>query len=770
MPNSNYIKICLDGQDVELNNTGLDISISYNLEDAEDFTKKKSSEAFNVTIPATVNNDKLGNTFHNPSIEDMTTGKVFRGYREGMIEANGDELLVGKAFLTNATHTDRPVSYQYDFYGNNGDWMIDLKETTLFDLLKHIRFKLTAERIQDSWTFTGDSELLPYVFAPVRYRQPFDFYDDSITDGNYKDDNATSLYMRPSLSVYWIIYWGFKSVGYKIKSDFFATNYFKRLVMPWTWCNFLSSEGNRQDNLRFLAKGTERITLPNFTNGYLDVKATNTNTEGGFNPNNLYTYNATTGEMTWAYSDAYRYGSLEFHFNLQVDWYAFVHQSQSIVMGIEWYIDGAYIETHVIADKSTTAFYSDEMSGIKEDTFVCILDNEFSTHTVTAKIKAVLSGEGSGPSVNLQVLQLSLDYMRVPIGGTVDFENYTAFKNYKFLDFLAGVVDAFNLLPGTDPHQKVVLLEPAHIYTLDDNFISPRQGYFNGDHTDWSQKQDLSQVSTMELFRDYEKEVTMKFKDDSSDGILKLIQDRNSNVLAAAKYVFPERFKADTKSIENRFFSPVMHYQVDQWQNKGTLALKPQLICIIPENISNTSKDEASNTFQPKLAWYKGLVANAGGWRFEGEDKINLPYMFAVNYQPGGESDPVLSYCDEKIGPVRAPGLFRRFFLQRFAIMRNGQFYITNFRLNNKDVTNWFHREHKIVRGERWELVKINDYRPLSEGSTECYLRKWSPITEDDFNSIYPTFKVTAQDKYDTKYSPLKALITDIPGAIIEKL
>lgn len=37
------------------------------------------------------------------------------------------------------------------------------------------------------------------------------------------------------------------------------------------------------------------------------------------------------------------------------------------------------------------------------------------------------------------------------------------------------------------------------------------------------------------------------------------------------------------------------------------------MICLVPENISNTSSSEAQNTFIPKTAYYKGLVTGGGG-------------------------------------------------------------------------------------------------------------------------------------------------------------
>jgi hypothetical protein len=769
MANSKYLKVTLDGQPLDLSDTDVQVSISYQQEDTEDFSSKKSSEAFSITVPASVNNDQLSNTLHNPSVEDMTSGQVFRGYRKGIIEANGDELLIGKAVLVSATHTDRPVSYEYNFYGNNGDWIIPLKETTLYDLLKHIKFEFTSYAIEQSWLFNGYSEDSPFVFAPVRYRAPFDYYDETITDADYKDDNVTPLYMKPALSVYWILYWGFKLAGYKIQSSFFDTDYFRRLVMPWTWGNFLNAEGNRQDNLKFLAKGSQPISFTQpVTARYVDVKADNESTDGAYDNNGVYLYSPSDGAMLWVYPLAFNYGKLKVTFNLQVDWNVSLPINSELQISVHWFLNETLMDSNDIVHTSTPGNTGYVNSGVMDDSFTVEVDALGTTNSrVSARIW--VNTGGFNPTVALNIIQFTITDIATPLGGTIDFQNYNGLKNHKFLDLLAGVIDSFNLIPGSDPVNKVALIEPAHSYSLTNTPSATQPGYFNGDYIDWSVKQDLSKLSTITLFSDYERELTMKFKDDSNDGILKLIQDRNKNTLAAGKYVFPERFKAEKKDIENRFFSPVMHYEPSQWQAIGDTGKKIQMICIVPENVSNTSNDEAGNTFQPKLAYYKGMVTDAGGWRYNGIDMPIYPFMFAVNYQEGSQGDPVLSYSDEKIGNGKVPGLLRRFFLQRFAIMRNGQFYTqTYFRLTNRDATNWFHREHKICRGERWELVKMTDYRPLTNQSTECYLRKWSPITETDYKSVYPSFQPNNIDQFDIKYSPLKCLASDIPGPLTQ--
>src|SRR5688572_30442393 len=127
MPLSKYLKIAIDDQELDLHSIeDVPVSISYKLEDPEDFQRKKSSESFGVTVPATVNNQRIANSFHNVDAEDLSPDQSFRNFRPVVIESGSIELLKGKALLLNAGHDRNPIDYTYDFYGNNGDWLIDL--------------------------------------------------------------------------------------------------------------------------------------------------------------------------------------------------------------------------------------------------------------------------------------------------------------------------------------------------------------------------------------------------------------------------------------------------------------------------------------------------------------------------------------------------------------------------------------------------------------------------------------------------------------------
>jgi hypothetical protein len=760
MPATNYLSITIASQPVDVASVDdFPIAINYSLENPEDFQKKESNTALNVKLPATLQNRKVANSYHDPASEDLTPGQVHKSHQPAVIEADGEELLNGKAFLENATHGATPTEYEYSFYGGNADWMVDMKEKTLYDFVQGISFTNDQVAVVYSWGFDGTDETLPYVFAPVRYRG---FMDDA----NQKDDNVAISYLRPSISKYWLLYWGFKSLGYRIAPDGFTdTEYFRRQVMPWTWGSYLQSEGTKLDIHGFLAKSEHERFINDEYDGILELYIKDTELPGVYDNNDEFTYAGQA--LTWEYKAPFS-GKLDAHFS-------FIATTTGNIVGdnsffqfyVRWYYTPAggsetQFDTQMIFEKSGGNLSVGDYFDVNHDMF-----NHHEVDPgdkITARFFLKLhEGSGVGARVNFHTIidEFKRDYFTIPTGGTISFANYNGFKKYKWLDFLAGVCDEFNISPVTDVTNKVVYLEPMHGYEADG---VQQQGFFVDDYVDWSGKIDLSKEANMNLFSDYEKEVLFRYKDDSNDGVLKVVQDRNQNVMAAGKYVFPDRFKAGKREHENRFFSPTMHYEAEQF--KAVTGVAPQMVCIIPENISNTSNSEADNTFAPKSCYYKGLVTDAGGWRFNGFLFSTFPYMFAVNYKAGGENDPVLSYCDENINGVLAPGLMKKFFTQRLAIMRNGQFYEPFMKLNNTEVSR-LHREYKVFDGQRWELVQIKNYLPLKNETTAVFLRKWAPVIEADYNNSFPSedsvINNAALVGNDVKYAKLICLSTDIP-------
>ncbi|HPI00266.1 MAG TPA: hypothetical protein PK772_08050, partial [Chitinophagaceae bacterium] len=515
-----YLKLLIDNNLVDVYSVEeIPIAINYQLEDKEDFQKKKSSESFNITLPATSNNNKIFNSFYNPAIADFTAGEIFKSHRPCSIEAEGYELLVGKSFLVKATHDNKPLSYEINCYGDNADWMIDLKEATLYDFVKQIKFSFSKAVIEASWSYDGNNESLPYVFAPIRYGSPTD--RDKGNDGNY-----SSNYMRPSISLYWTLYWGFKSIGYKIQSAFFDTPYFKRLVMPWTWGTFLSSEGTKYEVHKFLAKSRGDRWIEGAQNRYIDLNVSNDYETGGFDNNDDYQYIAANQEMRWTYKTNQPFGLLEVGFKITVAVNATVTASSEVMMQVHWFrkrtIDGA----PVLLQNNTIVNIKGPLIGRRDD--VGNKEVWFTTQVspgdyVSAKLYLHIFESKTGRANNVcGVPEFKIDFIKIPLGGQIFFDNYLGFQKHKFLDLLRGVIDTFNITPQTDAINKTIILEPNHTYAVSNDFSKKQAGYFVDDYIDWSQKQDISKTSTQALYSDYEREVIFKFKEDSNDGLFKL--------------------------------------------------------------------------------------------------------------------------------------------------------------------------------------------------------------------------------------------------------
>jgi hypothetical protein len=789
MPQDN-LKIFMNNEEMDIDaNAEFPISFDYQLEDVENFQAKKSSESTGIKLPATLNNQRILNTLNNTSVEDLTSSGFFKGSRKLVVQANGDEIFIGKAIpFKSYDQGGKPTAFEIDAFGNNGDWIIDMKELTLYEVLRKLELTFDMNTIVNSWNFDGMDENLPYVFAPVKYGDPLDL--ETGDDTNYHIKN-----FRPQISSYFIIYWGFKMFGYRIKSNFLDSSFYRRQVLLWTFGSFLSSEGTKYDIHRFLAKSDVDRRFEDLE-GYVDLNVRDTPTPPCFDNNNTvpngdYTGNDGHGggeNLNWKYNTPH-YGPLEVAFSHTITYDYKLEFAAKGELRMHWFHNGTLVQDDEIFNHTGPTFGSTEGNDMPTIYFSRLVNPD---DVITCKVWLRLE-ESKDPHsfgrCNLKTEQYQIDYFKIPIGGQVTFDSYLPLQKIKFLDFLKGEVDLFNLSFQTDPVNKIILIEPTHEYSEVHDLSQKKPGYFNGNFIDWTDKQDLSKESSNLIYRDNAREYVFKFKDDSNDGALKVVQDRYKITLASGKYLFPERFKSEKKEFENRFYSPTMHYNVDEFSNVTGQA--PQIICLVPENISNTSSSESQNTFAPKKAYYKGRVFGVGGWRMKDHNNQvitynDFPYLFAVNYKSGGQNDPILSYTDEKIGNngeyVVGRGLIKRFFWQRLAIMSDGRQRYTNINLTNKDISNWFHQERIVLNGELFELIKIDGFKALNDISTSCILRKWVPITEREKDNTYPSEKSiltnavevlvepisnsdnTVIDKvFDTQYNRLMCLYTDIP-------
>ncbi|QDP86074.1 hypothetical protein FNJ88_11140 [Chryseobacterium sp. SNU WT5] len=767
------LKIYLEEEELDYDIASGDfpVTIDYAFEDASDFQKKKGSEALDINLPGTLRNQQILNSFGTNAVVDVSADQKSKNIKPLRILAYGDEVFSGKAITKGAKKQHgRVTGFKINAFGGNSDWILALNDTTLYDLLKHISLDFTKQNIIDSWAYDGRNENMPFVFAPVKYAVPLDFEggDDRI----YSVEN-----MKPSISPYWIIYWAFKSVGYSIRSEFFNTDYFRRLTMPWTWGAFLTSEGTKYDIHKIEAKSQYTYRIEGDLYQEIDFNVSKELADNNSTiPGGDYSY--ISPRMVWKYNTPH-FGLLKSRFGIDISFDSLVDMGSYFYIYVNWFKNGVHIKEKLINYVKAPAFGRRADAGVVYDWF----DVEINPNDTIECSIVVNSKETNTATVcrsNISVLSFKTEFFKIPEGGTVDFDNYLGLQKYKFLDFFKGIIDTCNLSFATHNAEKTVLIEPTHPYSLTNNLATVSGGYFNNQTLNWTNIEDVEKESEIILYSDAAREYVFKFKQDSSDGALKVVQDRNKILLGSSKYVFSERFK-DKTEFENRFFSPTMHYFCNDFQD--VTGISPQMVCLVPENISNTSSGEAQNIFEPKLCYYKGRVSGVGGWRLKDQKGVtetytDFPYMFAVNYKPGGENDPCLSYTDERIGDSKSSpiafGLMKRFFLQRLTIMNHGVWNYTNFKITNSHISNWFHREHITTDGIRWEIINVKAFNPLNNDSTSVTLRQWFPVSQRDIDFSFPSNdsvksgKITSNSNsgFDMPYNQLICLYGDIPREI----
>jgi hypothetical protein len=767
-----YIEITVDGTKLEADIEDVPLSVSWSLEDLTSFDKKKGSEVLELTTFVNNKNSGVINTLHDGNVIDMSPGDDFEKPRKATIKAHGYELLNGKALLKSVVHNLLPVKATWDFYGDNADWVIDLKGTTLKDCVNPRPIVFNHSVVEESWGFDGTHEAKDYVFAPVRYAQPFGTGSDYVG----LDEVVTIYDMRPALSIYFMLERAFKGVGYRMESSFLNSSFFRKQTMPWTFGSFLRLDNSVYDLYKFKAatpeaeRGTgDCVRNDQSFNRYVNLKVSNDSTAGMFDNGSCYVWNDTQSRMIYTFpSSAPSKVLAGFSVSLVLNWK--VTANSDLGIWVEWYINGSMKRNVQLKALNAPAIGKREFIGEVQDYF----EPELSPGDIVdvrINMRSFKSGLGKVDS-SQYISQFSLDYFKLSINSSISLSTFNKLSNYKFLDLLKGLSKLYDLQFSTDNKRKVVTIEPMFPY---ETITGSQEGFLKFIPNDFTLKQDFNNDSSLKLKSDFEREWKFAFKEDSSDGALKKMQDRFNSTIGAGKYVLPERFAKGERNFSNDFFSSLMHVRAQQFGS--VTGIVPQIPCIFPENISNTSSGESENTFEPKIAYYKGNVTGVGGWKWLDsagtvQSKNTLPFLFSVNYNEGGEDDPVLSYADQAIdngsgGLIIAPGLLRKHFLQRMAIYRHGRFYETWAQLKPGDVIGQPFRNIIKIRESLWVLVEINGYQPLKDESTGISLWRWHPVIEGDIQNLFPSndsvLSDTRTSSFDIKYTRHLILYSDLP-------
>ena len=207
------------------------VSINYQIEDILNITKRTTNYSKTITLPGTPDNNQFFKQIFDVNIDTIS----FNPKRAipAVIRVGNQQLMSGVMMVLNINITQGQVDYDVCIFGKLkniiqewGDYSlknIDLSE------YNHLR---SIENITDSWEYTIQKFNNPIsnLGTGEGYVYPYIVY------GNHTDiyDRMYASCMFPSVYLKTIIDKSFDLAGYTYTSDFFNSDYFKKLIIPFT--------------------------------------------------------------------------------------------------------------------------------------------------------------------------------------------------------------------------------------------------------------------------------------------------------------------------------------------------------------------------------------------------------------------------------------------------------------------------------------------------------------------------------------------------------
>lgn len=344
---------------------------------------------------------------------------------------------------------------------------------------------------------------------------------------------------------------------------------------------------------------------------------------------------------------------------------------------------------------------------------------------------------------------IKLDPDAVAYGQTYDLTNVMN-KDYRQIDFIKGIVHAFNLHLTTNEIRKTVTLEPFNDFY---------RTY--GSAVDWTAKLDRSK-ETKDTWADTDlkRSVIFKYMTDDKD---EKVKERGENYFRGIEDEYPYKeelsidFERGESVFENPFFAGTYNAQ-DSDTTKDFGQDPPFNACLweVSSSPGNARNDVPKGfDFKPRLlSWNKlspttihqNKFAYIQTWANVTEliiAKDNMSSAFSKIYPQAtsinrhDDSMPNLAYgniwvknYDPATGTyansTAAKGLYDTYYKRMFEMLKlNPRVRTVHIDLKLKDIINIDFRKLIYIDGLYWRLNKIIDYKPNQNSVSKVELIQW---------------------------------------------
>jgi hypothetical protein len=678
------IRIYIDNKLCDLPESNLNLNLTYALKDRNGIAVNTGSRSeYSFELPATKNNDAIFSRFYDVSEDTVAEQKFLPAY----IEVDGLPFFSGLAQLTSVTIDQdfyywKGQNYKVSFYGNNVDWVQQLKNKFLYQY--------------DYGTHTHDySQILTSVnydyVNNYTYKYILIKWKDWLTSGQ-----VDALEYTPALFIKTIVDRIFADIGYTYNSNFMSLLSFEKLIMPIPLSDKIDDP---QFGLDYINISVNELAVPYVVGGGLIIYTNQTFAPNiGANP-----YNSGTGIYTAPYTGFY-------NIIFKADIYNFTVSGNPefayILNGI--LILPPFLTATVTGDTLLTADFVLQLNA---------------GDTLQFAFGGVFAGADANYYLDI------IGEAEVENGLTIDF-SYFINKQWNSLDFIKGLAHAFNLTFQTDVDNKNITIEPANNYLNQSSYPSvsnSESGFYTNNFIDLTEDVDLIKGGEVYSKSDIKELVKLSWQYDSNDPTLEAISGIEDIALHQARFTFiANRFQKEEDVIENPFFSTTLCIAESTIQ--GTNTTKTPIIPIIwNENyLETTISLEANYDIMPRILTTEEANGITNGLIIVYDGTVvteyPCPVAYMVDYNNTSGNFISLSFGSETVNGNYVQGLLERFYLGDFVRRQCGkevECYIFWDALMVRQLD--FSKLVKI-HGDNYILQEVNSYSVTSTDSTKTYL------------------------------------------------
>lgn len=730
-------ELYIDGNRLDLFDD-IDIRLTYSISDIENPIERKSSVSRTIEIPKTPNNDLVFGSIYRFDQWIVSFDPSVRA--TAYVMQNGIQVFEGIAQLLAVKDNGTSGTYEIGLYGETANLFKQLGDAELTDLdFSELNHEWDASNVVDAWTNSVGSTGNDYYYPLIDYGQAG--FQRATTPSPYADVFNTGDFY-PAISVKKYVDKIFASAGFTYESDFFTSQWFKQLIVPYgiSGVPYITDE-QAQTNLFYINLDND-LTL----NGIIlptQYQFGTATPEPYFNGGN---YNTSTKKFIAPATRTY---------NFQVRVTATLVQATGPATQVLFTSALRKNGVQVGGDLDILfGFNTPANTTITKDFFIQ------STASASDQFDVVYGGGSLGYTIlvdsgNTYWLNQIAGTPQMSIGDTWEM-NQTIVPKVKQSEFLMYLVRMFNLFIMPDKYNpKKLYVEPFSDF------------YDNANPIDWTYKWDVEKGYEV-MPCGYMNPKTYKFAYKDGGGYFeKRYQQAYGEGYGSRKYISSNEFSNGEQSEDVGFSNSVMvgfqispriyarYYDID---NKGTASggdvaldvkpVTPNLRILYHEFIEFPSETEfVFEDFEYTSYPYAGTLDNP----YNPTKDLCFGIPRELYYQSNETTGAIFRYTNNN--------LFNRFWLDYVKLYtdKDAKKVKLFMQLTPVDIANLDFRKLIYINGVLFYLLAVNDYDANSEESTSVELLKVL-----DLDGFVPTvFELTSGTGASIDDEPKPQIITE---------